>query len=80
MIKYVMNKKMNRREFLKKSLEGIIAGSIPLTSNCTKDFGTNQLPTNTTYLEYTVSGGFAGINDTFLINEKTNYYYFFLWY
>jgi hypothetical protein len=28
---------MNRREFLKKSLEGLIIGSIPLILNCEKN-------------------------------------------
>jgi len=28
---------MNRREFLKKSLEGIVIGSVPLIYNCGKN-------------------------------------------
>ena len=37
MIFFLQNRKMNRRQFLKKSLEGIIVGSIPLIYSCSEN-------------------------------------------
>ena len=56
--------KMNRREFLKKGLVGVVLGSIPLISNC----GKNPVNSNTG----SISGKVSGIDQTVKVRAIQN--------